>query len=148
MMKKAEIPAACWAALRSMADKECRRDSLPGGENYNITLRISGEIATKPFAVEAEARVVVNEDVERLVSQAAPTPHLVAWLLMQMSRSERERIIRELPESFAANGGLLPDIDADLALVSEKLLERLRSKVQKQSRGAVSVSYVISSLTT
>ena len=89
-MNKAEINAACWAALEAVARKECRRDALVAGAEYDVTLRVAGEVRTKPFACEATARVVVNHDGVRVVSQSPPIPHLVAILLGLLPRSQRE----------------------------------------------------------
>ena len=146
-MNKAEITAACWAALEAVAKKECRRDALTQGADYDVALRVAGEVRTKPFACEAEAHVVVNHDGVRVVSQAPPTAHLVAYLLGLLSRQKRENVLRELPERFAAADNRLPEVDADLAEASKKMLERLRAKVQQQVRGAISTSYTVHPLT-
>lgn len=145
-MTKPEIAAACWAALEAIAKKECRRDALAAGSEYDVTLRVSGEVKTKAFAAEAEAHLVVNEDGTRLVSQAAPMPHLLAYLLGQLSRPKREALLRELPEAFAAADNRLPDVDAGLVEAAQKLLERLRAKIQQQTRGSLSVRYTVHSL--
>ena len=142
-MTKAELPAVCWAALEAVAKKECRRDALPQGVEYDVELRIAGEVRTKPFACEAEAHVVVNHDGVRVVSQAPPTAHLVAYLLGLLSRQKCESVLKKLPEQFAAGDNRLPDVDADLAEASKKMLERLRAKVQRQVRGAISTSYSV-----
>ena len=142
-MIKPELTAACWAALEAVAHKECRRDALVAGADYDVRLRITGEIKTKPFACEAEARVAVNHDGTRIVSQAPATPHLVAYLLGLLSRPKREALLGKLPEAFAAAGNRLPEIYADLVEAAQGLLERLRAKVQQQVRGSVSTSYTV-----
>jgi len=146
-MNKAEITAACWAALEAVAKKECRRDALTAGGEYDVALRLAGEVRAKPFACEAEAHVVVNHDGVRVVSQAPPTAHLVAYLLGFLSRQKRENVLRELPELFAAADNRLPDVEADLAEAARKMLERLRAKVQRHVRGAISTSYTVHPLT-
>jgi hypothetical protein len=142
-MNKNEITAVCWAALEAVARKECRRDALIAGAEYDVALRVAGDVRAKSFACEAEAHVVVNHDGVRVVSQAPPTPHLVAYLLGLLSRQKRESILRELPERFAAADNRLPDVDAGVVEASQKLLERLRAKVQQQVRGSISTSYTV-----
>jgi len=145
-MNRAEIDAVCWAALECVAKKECRRDALVAGSDYDVTLRVSGEVKTKAFAAEAEAHVAINHDGTRLVSQSPSTPHLVAYLLSLLSRPKRESLLKELPETFAAADNRLPDVDAGLIEAVQKLLERLRAKVQQQVRGSISTSYTVHSL--
>lgn len=142
-MTKREINAVCWAALQCVAKKECRRDALLAGSEYDVTLRMSGEVKTKPFAAEAEAHVAVNHDAMRIVSQAPATPHLVAYLLSLMPRTRRDLILAELPSQFAYLDNRLPDVDAGLVEASQKLLERLRAKIQQQVRGSISTSYTV-----
>jgi hypothetical protein len=142
-MTKDETTAVCWAALEAVARKECRRDALLAGGEYDVTLRVAGEVGTKPFACEAEAHVVVNQDGTRIVSHAPPAPHLAAYLLGLLPRAKRERVLRELPERFAAADNRLPDVDAELVEAAENLLGRLRAKVQQHVRGAISTSYTV-----
>jgi hypothetical protein len=146
-MHKSEIEAVCWAALESVARKECRRDALTAGGQYDVTLRISGEVRAKPFACEATAHVVVNHDGVRVVSQAPPPSHLIGYLLGQLSQAKRERMLRTLPESFANAANRLPDVDAGLVEAAANLLDRLRARVQQQVRGAISTSYSVHNLT-
>jgi hypothetical protein len=146
-MTRSELAAACWAALECVAKKECRRDALVAGSQYDVALRVSGEIKTKPFAAEAEARLIVNEDGTRVVSQAAPLPQLVGYLLGLLPRAKRDRMLRELPEHFSQADNRLPDVDAALVEAAENLLGRLRAKVQQHVRGSVSTSYTVHHLT-
>jgi hypothetical protein len=144
-MTQIEFNAACWAALEAVARKECRRDALAAGAEYDVMLRVAGEVkgSIRPFAAEAEAHVVVNHDGTRIVSQAPPTPHLVAYLLGLLSRSKREGVLKDLPEAFAAADNRLPDVDAGIVEAAQKLLERLRAKVQQHVRGGLSTSYSV-----
>ena len=146
-MTKTEINAACWAALECVAKKECRRDALVAGAEYDVQLRVAGEVKTKPFTAEAEAHVAVNHDGTRVVSQAPPTPHLVAYLLSKMPKTTRETVLLNLPGVFSAMENRLPDVDADLVEAAEKLLQRLRAKIQQQVRGSISTSYSVRQLT-
>jgi hypothetical protein len=146
-MTTPELTAACWAALEAVARKECRRDSLSAGSEYDVRLRTAGEVGAEPFACEIEARVVVNHDGTRVVSQSPAMPHLVAYLLGLLSRPKREKLLAALPEDFAAAGNRLPEVDAALAESAKNLLDRLRAKAQQQVRGSVSTSYRVRSLT-
>jgi len=146
-MTRAEVDAACWAVLESIAKKQCRRDALIAGSEYDITLRIAGEIKTKPFAAEAEAHLVVNHDRTRLKSHEPPMAHLIGHLLSLMSRPKREALLRELPKTFSAADNRLPDVDAGLIDAAQKLLEQLRAKIQQQVRGSLSTTYTVHHLT-
>ena len=146
-MTKPELAAACWAALEAVAKKECRRDALAAGAEYDVALRIAGEIKTKAFACEAQAHLAVNQDGVRVVSQAPATPQLVGYLLGLLSRAKREALLAELPEQFAAADNRLPDVDVGLVEAAKKLLERLRAKVQQEVRGSLSTSYTVYHLT-
>jgi hypothetical protein len=140
-MNKAEITAATWAAIESIAKKQFRRDALTAGAEYDVALRLSGEVGKACCAFAAHGHVVVNHDGVRLASQAPPLPQLTAYLLGLLPRAKRENVLKTLPEVFAAAGNRLPDVDADLVEAAQRMLERLRSKVQQQVRGAISVAY-------
>jgi hypothetical protein len=140
-MKQEEVAAVCWAALEGVAKKQCRRDALVAGAEYDVMLRVSGELKTKAFAAEVEAHVAVNHDGVRIVSNAPPMPQLIGYLLAQLSAAKRRLLLDTLPEEFARAGNLLPDVDAALVEAAEQLLSRLRAKVQQNYRGGVSTSY-------
>lgn len=142
-MTKDELNAVCWAALEAVARKECRRDALLAGGEYDVALLVAGDVKAKTFTAEARAHLVVNHDGTRVVSQAPPPAHLVGYLLGMLPRAKRERMLRELPEAFAAADHRLPDVDANLVEAAQNLLERLRAKVQQQVRGAISTSYTV-----
>jgi hypothetical protein len=146
-MKQEEVDAACWAALEAVAKKETRRDALVPGAEYDVSLKVSAELGTKAFAATAEAHVVVNSDGTRLVSHAAPAPHLVAYILSLLSSAKRKAILHDLPDIFAARENLLPDVDAGLIEAAEGLLSRLRAKIQQPFRGGLSTSYTVHHLT-
>ena len=140
-MNKAEISAVTWAAIESIAKKQFRRDALPAGAEYDVALKVSGEVGKASCAFEAHGHVVVNHDGVRLATQSPPVPQLTAYLLGLLPRAKRENVLKELPEIFAAADNRLPDVDIGLVEAAQKLLERLRSKVQQQVRGAISVAY-------
>jgi hypothetical protein len=140
-MTKTELAAICWAALEGVAKKECRRDALVAGAEYDVTLRVSGDVKTKAFAAEAEAHLAVNHDGVRIVSHAPPMPQLIGYLLAQLSAVKRRLLLDALPDQFAAAGNVLPEVDADCVEAAEQLLGRLRAKVQQNYRGGVSTSY-------
>ena len=142
-MNKAEISAVTWAALESIAKKQFRRDALAAGAEYDVELKISGEVGKASCAFLGEGHVVVNHDGVRLTSQTPPIPQLTAYLLGLLPRAKRENVLKRLPELFAAADNRLPDVDADLAEAAQKMLERLRSKVQQHVRGSISVAYTI-----
>jgi hypothetical protein len=146
-MTKTELAAVCWAALEGVAKKECRRDALVAGAEYDVTLRVSGEVKTKAFAAEAEARVAVNHDGVRIVSHAPPMPQLIGYLLAQLSAAKRRLLLDTLPDEFARAGNVLPDVDAACVEEAENLLNRLRAKVQQNYRGGVSTTYRLHTVT-
>lgn len=140
-MSKSELAAVCWAALEGVAKKECCRDALVAGAEYDVTLRVSGEVKTKAFAAEAEAHLAVNHDGVRIVSHAPPTAQLIGYLLAQITPGKRRTLLDTLPDEFARAGNVLPDVDAACVEEAERLLGRLRAKVQQNYRGGVSTSY-------
>jgi hypothetical protein len=146
-MKPEEMRAICWAALRGAANKETRRDCLPDGKGFDVVLRVAGELKTKPFACEIEARVAIGKDQQRCCSEAAPQAHLLAYVFSLMPKTRRDALLLELPEQFAEADERLPDVPAALVEAAENLLDRLRAKRQETTRGPVSVSYKLHDLT-
>ncbi len=140
-MNKAEISAVTWAAVESIAKKQFRRDALTPGAEYDVVLKIGGEIGQASCDFQAHGHVVVNHDGVRLATQAPPISQLTAYLLGLLPRAKRENVLKRLPEIFAAADNRLPDVDADLVEAAQKMLERLRSKVQQHVHGSISVAY-------
>jgi hypothetical protein len=142
-VNKAEITAVTWAALESIAKKQCRRDALAAGAKYDVALKMAGQIGGESCVFQAEAHVVVNHDGVRLASQAPPIPQLTAYLLGLLPKAKRENVMRKLPEIFAAADNRLPDVNAGLVDAAQKMLDRLRSKIQQHVHGSISVAYRI-----
>ncbi len=142
-MNKAEISAVTWAALESIAKKQFRRDALAPGAEYDVALKIGGEVGKASCAFQAEGHVVVNHDGVRLASQSPPIPQLTAYLLGLLPKAKRENVLKTLPEIFAAADNRLPDVDAGLVDAAQKMLDRLRSKIQQHVHGSISVAYRI-----
>ncbi len=142
-MNNAEIAAVAWAALESIAKKQCRRDALAAGAEYDVALKIAGRVGGESCGFQAEAHVVVNHDGVRLASQAPPIPQLTAYLLGLLPKVKRENVLKKLPEIFAAADNRLPDVDASLVDAAQMMLDRLRSKIQQHVHGSISVAYRI-----
>ena len=87
--------------------------------------------------------MVVNHDGVRLASQSPPIPQLTAYLLGLLPKAKRENVLKTLPEIFAAADNRLPDVDAGLVDAAQKMLDRLRSKIQQHVHGSISVAYRI-----
>ena len=85
--------------------------------------------------------MVVNHDGVRLATQTPAISQLTAYLLGLLPRAKREKVLKTLPEMFAAADNRLPDVDAGLVEAAQKMLERLRSKVQQHVHGSISVAY-------
>jgi hypothetical protein len=142
-VNKAEVTAVTWAALESIAKKQCRRDALTAGAEYDVALKIDGDIGGASCAFQAEGHVVVNHDGVRLASQSPPISQLTAYLLGLLPKTKRENVLKTLPEIFAAADNRLPDVDARLVDAAQKMLDRLRSKIQQHVHGSISVAYRI-----
>jgi len=142
-VNKAEITAVTWAALESIAKKQCRRDALAAGAEYDVGLKISGEVGEASCNFQAEGHVVVNHDGVRLASQSPPIPQLTAYLLGLLPKAKRENVLKTLPDMFAAADNRLPDVNAGLVDAAQKMLDRLRSKIQQHVHGSISVAYRI-----
>jgi hypothetical protein len=142
-VNKAEVMAVTWAAIESIAKKQFRRDAITPGAEYDVVLKICGEVGKASCALMAEGHVVVNHDGVRLASQSPPIPQLTAYLLGLLPKAKRENVLKTLPEIFAAADNRLPDVDAGLVDAAQKMLDRLRSKIQQHVHGSISVAYRI-----
>ncbi|MGA2796237.1 MAG: hypothetical protein ABSE63_01530 [Thermoguttaceae bacterium] len=129
--------------MESIAKKQFRRDALAAGAEYDVALKISGEVGKASCAFLAEGHVVVNHDGVRLASQSPPIAQLTAYLLGLLPKAKRENVLKTLPEIFAAADNRLPDVDAGLVDAAQKMLDRLRSKIQQHVHGSISVAYRI-----
>lgn len=101
------------------------RDQLVVGTHaIDLTVRVTGQL-------------IVNPDSQYSSSSAPDTAAVVALLLAKLEPAARTRLLRELPEKFAASGGALPPSESVLLGQAEALLQALRRKVPQTRRGAV-----------
>lgn len=140
-MDPLQIAAAVWAALGKIAGKETRRELLAGGLEIGLELEIKGLVDGQLFAQNVVGALSVGADTTRTSSSAPDRAKLVAWILSQLNTQTREKILRELPESFAAAGNKLPDVDPVLLEATEGMLGRLRAKVSQPVQGPLSCRY-------
>ncbi len=136
--------ALVWAALDKAAGKEKRRELLQPGAKHNVSLELSGAVDGQAIDRRQVAGVLsIGHDSTRASSSGPAAGEVLGYLLAKLNPKTREKILRTLPEEFAAGGGKLPAVDADIVAAAENLLGRLRNKVTKESRGAVNFSYTV-----
>lgn len=142
-MQEKERTAALWAALAYVAGKEARRDELADGAVYECKLSIAGQVGDQRVDVPVEATLHVGHPSQRASSSGPSTEHLVACLLSRFNERTRERIVRGLPEEFAAHDGKLPEVTSAQLDAAKGLLARLRVKTTVTQRGPVSGHYAL-----
>ena len=140
-MNAQNVAATAWATLGRVAAKELQRPHLEAGGAHAVALQISGTVDEERFVVGVTGTTMVGTDSTRLSSKAPDLNHLIAWLLSKLNGPTREKILRELPEEFAANGNQLPAVDEHLPELAGGMLRRLRAKVQQEIKAPISTTY-------
>ena len=135
------LSAIAFAALGYVADKEGDRDSLTDGAAHDIGLTVSGTIDDQPFAVSIDGRLTIGHASEKASSSTPNIAHIVAALLSKLNKATREKIARELPAEFAANGHAFPELPVGDVAEAENLLAAFRQSKRVKSRGPVKLSY-------
>jgi hypothetical protein len=137
-MKTSVQRAAAWGALEFVAAREFCRDLLePGSTPFGLHLH--GLVADKSFDVEVGGTLVVSPPSETSTSHTPDPATLLAVVLERIGPRAREDLLASIPETFAAAGNSLT-ADAKLVAQCEQMLSRLRVKVPKTRRGAVSAA--------
>lgn len=129
------------AALKTL-DKEFDRDAIDGGESAHVSLSIVGVIdGDVVLDRKYEAALSVGHDSVRSSSATPNQAHLVAAILAKLNHQTRDKILRELPEEFAAAGNELPAVEDSAVKAADAMLKRLRAKKEQKVRGSVSCQY-------
>ena len=144
-----EQRSAVWHALAKTAAGEADRAALTAGAGYTVSVQLRAQVHTRgaggeaiaPAAGEVSlfADVTVGFDSTRASSSGPRADELLAVVLAKLNTATRERILRDLPDEFAANGNELPAVAPALIEQCGAMLKRLRGKVSQTVRGAVSV---------
>jgi len=144
MLKDSELLSAVWHALEKLAGKEKRREALADGAAYPLNLAIAGEVAGQPIdRLRIAGKLTVGHEQTRSSSTAPAAGHVLALVLAMLNQATREKILRELPETFAAAGGVLPEADQAIVEAANGLFARLRAKIETTAKGPVACNYTL-----
>jgi len=137
----AVVAAAAYTALAKVGGKEANRDDLAAGATHAVRLAIAGQIDGEEFETYIAADLSVGHDSTRASSTGPKQGELIAVILGKLNTATRDKILRELPEEFAANDNQLPAVDTTAVDAVDSMLKRLRAKKTQNVRGSVSCSY-------
>ena len=95
------------------------------------------------FKASRSLRTVARRRVfEVSVNRAFPEV-IEGWILNKLNTATRQKLLRELPEAFAAAGNRLPEVSVELQEATRLLLRRLRAKVDQQVKAPVGCKYTL-----
>ena len=136
-----QLEPIIWAALERVSAKQGCRDQLESGDSHEVHVRLEGDVDGEHFAQNVSAVLTVGHEQQKAASATPDQPRLIGAILAKLNATTREKILRELPEEFAASGGELPDVAPELTSSAEGMLRRLRAKKTVTARGAVRCDY-------
>jgi len=137
------VAAVTWAMLAKVAAKEKRRDLLAAGGSYKGQLYLVAEIGGARFMKLINTELSVGHSSRRGKSVAPNPTALVALILSKLNTATRERLVRDLPELFAAAGNRLPEVEPVMLTLADSLVTRLRAKETHLVEGTVSCRYML-----
>jgi hypothetical protein len=144
-MTEDALLAVLFTALGKFGEKEGRRELLKAG-SYQVLIRMSGDVNDTGFnGVKLAGTLSVGEDGVQPGSVAMPPDQIVGYFLGMLRPKAREQILRTLPDA-CAKPGEFPDVDPERVKEAKSLLTRLRARVDRPVRGAV--SFKVEKLTT
>jgi hypothetical protein len=120
------IHALAVAAKKPAA--ECRSDLAPGRYDIDAAVSVRGVLS-------------VGEDTMTASSVTPQPDELLAHILSKLNTATREKLLRELPEEFVANGNEMPAAEESLVEAVREMLTKLRRRVSRPRRGAVSGTF-------
>ena len=106
----------------------CRPELLAGRYDIDAAVSIQGILA-------------VGEDTEAASSVTPQPDQLLAFVLGKLNKATREKLLRELPEEFVANGNDMPESDDGLVDAVHDMLAKLRRTVVRPRRGSVTGTF-------
>lgn len=126
------LSAADWHALHVVGKEAAhvRSDLQPGQHPVDVTVRIRGTLK-------------VGRDSDGATSVTPSANELLAVVLSKLNAVTREKILRELPNEFEANGNQMPEVETSLVDAAAGMLSRLRRKVDQHRKGAVTGEFQI-----
>jgi hypothetical protein len=136
--------AAAWAALGYVAEKEGDRDQLGDSASFAVDLSITGSIDGQPIDQAISGRLNIGKGCVKASSVAPNVSHVIGCILGKLNEATRAKVLRELPEEYAAGGQSLPAVAVGLVNQADGLLAALRSTKQVASRGPVKCEYALS----
>ena len=139
--ERADLASIVWSAIGKVASKEHSRDELQPGSQHVVQLDVSGTVDGRAFQRNLNAVLSVGHDQVKATSVTPEQPQLLAVILSKLNQQTRDKILRELPDEFAENGGHLPDVEEELVDTVSTMLQSLRAKKRVQARGPVRCEY-------
>jgi hypothetical protein len=125
------IHALAVAAKKPAAD--CRSDLAPGRYDIDAAVSIRGVLT-------------VGEDTMTASSVTPQPDQLLAHILSKLNTATREKLLRELPEEFVANGNEMPATSDSLVEAAGEMLAKLRRRVTRPRRGSVSGKFDVTTV--
>lgn len=123
-------------ALAKHAAKEKDRSLLDAGRSYSLEITVEARSGRLSLTEEIVGELNVGHDSEAASSSGCNQAELCAYLLSQMPKAKRMRILDELPAKFERLGAL-PDTDKEVIDSAGRMLERLRYRKTITKAGAV-----------
>jgi hypothetical protein len=143
-MKKHEMIAASWTALKKIAEKAETRDAIPDGSQCRVNFDLRTRVDNKPaLALRGTALLSAGFESLRAASIAPAAAELMAYLLRQLPPAKRLFVLQKLPAVYARTKRL-PAITCKDIDEADALLKQLRAAGDPEPvRGAISVQYPI-----
>lgn len=129
-----ELASAAWHAISKVAGKECDRDELSDGQDYDVEFRVVAEINGQTLDQSFSARLSVGHETERAGS-APSADALLGFCLEKLSKPKREALLAEIEAAFV-DGDL--SVSSDVQQLAKSSLQRMRASHSTTVRGAVS----------
>ena len=139
----ATINSALWGFINKASDKEFVSSGLEAGGKHTANLTINGTVDGEVVNLNLSGDLLKGFDSTRASSSTPAAAKLLALVLSKLNTATRSKILSEIPETFAANGNELPEVDKGIVEATENMLSRLRSKVQTNVKGSVTCQYRI-----
>lgn len=130
-----ELASAAWHAISKVAAKECDRDELSDGADYDVHFRVIAEVGGQTLDQSFDARLSVGYESERAGS-APSAEALLGFCLAKLSKPKREALLAEIESEYAAAGEL--PVAGDVTELAKQSLKRMRSSKTSTVRGNVS----------
>jgi hypothetical protein len=128
-----ELASAAWHAIAKVAAKECDRDELVDGSDYDVQFRVIAEVGGETLDQSFSARLSVGHESERAGS-APSAESLLGFCLEKLTKPKREALLAEIEAAYLE--GKLP-VTEDVQQLAKSSLQRMRASQTTTVRGSV-----------